>query len=597
MPEQLDTGLFNCSVPHYTSFRLHFDCNLETECRAGEDERGCPYTSAACGPGFIDAGKKCYRYVTVRKEITWDDAYQQCRSFGERLQDDELLCDLTCPQGCDCQGLAFDCNQMFSASAYPHLRYLDASTSGMTPDDLTSNVYLTFVGLRNLNVLRLAANPLTSLTNGGAKDLHANLHTLDLSLTDLDSYNGQILADFPNVTNLNMSHSALTTITVEGFKSTPGLEVLDVRQSPLEEFPHHLLQYLSSLHIVYASNFKLCCAATLPENFNPNNCHAPMDEVASCDDLLRSNAYRGFLWVMASMAIVGNAGSFAARIVQKEAAKTGFHVFVTNLSVADFLMGVYLTIIGVADQVYRGIYLWNDSLWKGSVACTMAGFLSLLSSEVSAFFICLITLDRFLVLRFPFSVRHFRKWSALVLSTVAWATGFALAIAPLLPMTSEWEFYSQTGICIPLPVTRKAFGGQSYAFGLMVVLNFVLFILIAIGQILIFLSVRKNTITSNQGNQDATIARRLTSIALSDFLCWFPIGLLGLLASKGTPISGEVNVAMVIFVVPLNSGLNPFLYTFNVIMEKRRKAAEGRLLQQLNRRPLNQVNDAGLPRK
>ncbi|KAK7503100.1 hypothetical protein BaRGS_00005726, partial [Batillaria attramentaria] len=85
MPEQLDTGLFNCSVPHYTSFRLHFDCNLETECRAGEDERGCPYTSAACGPGFIDAGKKCYRYVTVRKEITWDDAYQQCRSFGERL--------------------------------------------------------------------------------------------------------------------------------------------------------------------------------------------------------------------------------------------------------------------------------------------------------------------------------------------------------------------------------------------------------------------------------------------------------------------------------------------------------------------------------
>nr|KAG5700005.1 hypothetical protein BaRGS_001824 [Batillaria attramentaria] len=455
----------------------------------------------------------------------------------------------------------------------------------------------TFVGMKYLHELRLAANPLTSLTNGGAEGLHLYLLTLDLSLTDLDSYNGQILADFPHVTNLNMSHSALTTITVDGFNSTPGLEVLDVRQSPLEEFPQHLLRHLSSLHTVYASNFKLCCAATLPENFNPNNCHAPMDDIASCDDLLRSNAYRGFLWVMASMAIVGNAGSFAAWIVQKEAAKTGFQVFVTNLSVADFLMGVYLTIIGVADQVYRGIYLWNDSLWKGSVACKMAGFLSLLSSEVSAFFICLITLDRFLVLHFPFSVRHFRKWSALVVSTVAWATGFALAIAPLLPMTSKWEFYSQTGICIPLPVTRKAFGGQNYAFALMVVLNFVLFILIAIGQVLIFLSVRKNTITSNQDNQDATIARRLTSIALSDFLCWFPIGLLGLLASKGTPISGEVNVAMVIFVLPLNSALNPFLYTFNVIMEKRRKAAEARLLQQLNRRPLNQVNGAGLPRK
>nr|KAG5702544.1 hypothetical protein BaRGS_003704 [Batillaria attramentaria] len=316
-----------------------------------------------------------------------------------------------------------------------------------------------------------------------------------------------------------------------------------------------------------------------------------MDEIASCNDLLRSNAYRGFLWVIACMAIVGNAVSFSARIVQKEAAKTGFHAFVTNLSVADFLMGVYLTIIGVADQVYRGIYLWNDKMWKDSAACKMSGFLSLLSSEVSAFFICLITLDRFLVLRFPLSLLHFRKWSALVASTVAWATGFVLAIAPILPMMSEWEFYSQTGICIPLPVTRKVFGGQSYAFGLMVVFNFVLFILIVIGQVLIFLSVRKNTIASNRGNQDATIARRLTSIALSDFLCWFPIGLLGLLASKGTPISGEINVAMVIFVLPLNSALNPFLYTFNVIMEKRRKAAEARLLQQLK------VNDARLPHK
>nr|KAG5705764.1 hypothetical protein BaRGS_027423 [Batillaria attramentaria] len=105
------------------------------------------------------------------------------------------------------------------------------------------------------------------------------------------------------------------------------------------------------------------------------------------------------------------------------------------------------------------------------------------------------------------------------------------------------------------------------------------------GQVLIFTTVRKNSITkSNQDNQDATIARRLTTIVLSDFLCWFPIGLLGLLASTGTPISSEVNIGMAIFVLPCNSALNPFLYTFNVFMEKRRKAAEARLLQQLIRK-------------
>ena len=74
------------------------------------------------------------------------------------------------------------------------------------------------------------------------------------------------------------------------------------------------------------------------------------------------------------------------------------------------------------------------------------------------------------------------------------------------------------------------------------------------------------------------IARRLTTIVLSDFLCWFLIGLLGALASTGTPIPEKLNVAVAIFVMPFNSALNHFLYTFNVLMEKRRKAQEEYLI-------------------
>nr|KAG5702607.1 hypothetical protein BaRGS_027993 [Batillaria attramentaria] len=103
-----------------------------------------------------------------------------------------------------------------------------------------------------------------------------------------------------------------------------------------------------------------------------------------------------------------------------------------------------------------------------------------------------------------------------------------------------------------------------------------------IGQMFIYVSVRQNSLlTENAASRDAAIARRLTTIVVSDFLCWFPIGLLGLLASTGNPIPGEINVAMAIFVLPLNSALNPFLYTFNVIMEKRREAAEARMLEHL----------------
>nr|KAG5685806.1 hypothetical protein BaRGS_001218 [Batillaria attramentaria] len=246
-------------------------------------------------------------------------------------------------------------------------------------------------------------------------------------------------------------------------------------------------------------------------------------------------------------------------------------------------MGVYLAMIGVADSMYRGNYIWHEKTWTTGPACQLAGFLSLLSSEVSAFMICLITLDRFIVLRFPFTSVRFQKSSAILTCAITWLAGGFLAGLPLLPVTSHWEFYGQTGVCIPLPITRKEFAGWGYSFGVMIVFNFILFLFIACGQASIYWSICTNAmaIDTNKKSQDLTIARRLITVAVSDFLCWFPIGLLGLMAAMGVPIPGEVNVVVAIFVLPLNSALNPFLYTYNVLAEKRRKAYENQLLKLL----------------
>nr|KAG5700957.1 hypothetical protein BaRGS_034242 [Batillaria attramentaria] len=158
--------------------------------------------------------------------------------------------------------------------------------------------------------------------------------------------------------------------------------------------------------------------------------------------------------------------------------KSGFNVFVTNLCLADFLMGVYLFVIGTADQLFKG---------------------------------------------------------------------------------------------------------RDYSFGVMVVLNFVLFLLISVGQGFIYWSVRLNSMATEttRKSHDLTIARRLITVAVSDFLCWFPVGLLGLMSSAGIPVASEFSVFTAVIVLPLNSALNPFLYSYNVLAEKRRKAREARLLELL----------------
>ena len=84
-----------------------------------------------------------------------------------------------------------------------------------------------------------------------------------------------------------------------------------------------------------------------------------------------------------------------------------------------------------------------------------------------------------------------------------------------------------------------------------------------------------------RNSSEARVARRLITMAVSDFLCWFPIGLLGLLSSQGIPVPGEVNVGVAIFVLPLNSALNSCLYTLNLAIERRHRVLNDKLMRQL----------------
>ena len=53
-------------------------------------------------------------------------------------------------------------------------------------------------------------------------------------------------------------------------------------------------------------------------------------------------------------ALVGNSLALVYRLkFDTKRLKIAYGIFVTNLTIADFLMGVYLIIIAIADQMYR----------------------------------------------------------------------------------------------------------------------------------------------------------------------------------------------------------------------------------------------------
>ena len=266
--------------------------------------------------------------------------------------------------------------------ALPNLRSLDLSDNNLRAVRISN-----LKGLPRLLILFLSGNPIARLFADveSSEGSVAVLTHLDLSRVKLKTFDFTTVAAFPGLQILNLSRSGTDRLLEDRRKLVKRLRVLDVRGCPVTFFSTNVLRVQDDLQTVFSENYKLCCPAVLPAGFTDSRCQAPFNEISSCDDLPRSDVYRVALAAFSILALVGNVVSFVVRgFLEGRRAKSGFLVFVIHLCVADFLMGVYLAVVGVADRLYLGRYLSEDTAWRNSVACKVAGVLSLISNEVSA---------------------------------------------------------------------------------------------------------------------------------------------------------------------------------------------------------------------
>ena len=606
---------FRCPQPVYC-MPVFLRCNGVKDCPYGEDELSCQ--SVLC-PEYY----RCRASSVCLHPSHVCDGVPQCPQ-----QDDEWLCNASCPSVCQCQGLVYVCYEIFPASSYRNLKYLDGEGSGMTLAHVSNNSYLIYLNLavchidlwdevylrnlqrlhldsnqitaiyvksllplNNLKFLSLKGNPLAKFVQAAGRVHHQSLLSLDLSYTNLQQLHEEMFANLPSLEVLNLSFSSLTSINKGIFVHVPNLRYIDLEECEIKLFFEGMYAELNSLESIKAANYKLCCKELLPKMFNEKHCWAPQDEMSSCADLLKSNFHRIFFWLIVTFSVVGNASSLIlGRISQYGMQrKSGCSVFVTSLMFSDMLKGVYVGIVAVADQLYKGQYLWNENKWKSNMMCKVAGYLSFLSTEETIFMIFFITLDHFTMLCSPLCMFRFKRFSAIIAIGLAWLSGLFLAAVPLLTVFSHWRFYEHTGICTPPPLTMNSFTfkGQDYLYSVMIIFNFSLIAFVAIAQLSVCWS--KNVrlteaASSTSTSQNLLEVRLIFSVIVFECLCWFPICLLGLVTFNGTPIPEEFNVALAIFVLPLHSAVNPLLYTFNMIEEKQRQVKEARMLKFLRAR-------------
>ena len=91
-------------------------------------------------------------------------------------------------------------------------------------------------------------------------------------------------------------------------------------------------------------------------------------------------------------------------------------------------------------------------------------------------------------------------------------------------------------------------------------------------------AVRKSSRQSGRDrdmNEQIKLTVKVAAIVATDFMCWFPIIILGILVqTRVVTLPPSVYVWSVTFVLPLNSAINPYLYTISEIVMRYKKKKE-----------------------
>ncbi|XP_071002974.1 relaxin receptor 2-like [Oncorhynchus clarkii lewisi] len=436
----------------------------------------------------------------------------------------------------------------------PNLSWVDFEGNQV----LTIN-YSTLITCSQLTVLLLMNNRIHALPVRSFQTL-VLLEELDLSNNRIKELPKNTFKSLKSLVKLNISHNPLFHIYPGHFDDLTQLQSLGLEGIEIPNIQTKMFLPMGNLSHIYFKTFQYCSYAPHVRTCKPNT-----DGISSFEDLLANVVLRVSVWVMAFITCFGNLFVIGMRSLIR--AENNLHAAcIKVLCCADCLMGVYLFFVGVFDVKFRGEYNRNALLWMESVECRTIGFLAMLSSEVSVLLLTYLTVEKFLVIVFPFShLRPGKLQTAVVLLSI-WVLGFIIAVVPLMNEDLFGNYYGRNGVCFPLHSDRQEKPtAKGYSIGIFLGLNLAAFLVIVFSYSSMFYSIYKTGINAtdlrSRLHRDVAVANRFFFIVFSDALCWIPIFLVKILSLLQVEIPGTISSWVVIFILPINSALNPILYT------------------------------------
>ena len=512
--------------------------------------------------------------------------------------------------------------------------------------------------LKHLEILDLGKNQI-NLLDDNLFNKTKNLTYLTFDYNNLVQLTYTLFRGLSNLRYLSSDHNKVFHIHVEMFRDLINLQVLSLGDNRLEPLSFNLFQYTRKLRVLNLSDnklFNIPDISSLHELFYLNvknniltgitdetfssllkdtdlevsqheiyECYVS-DEVIctavddrspflTCKRLLSDRVLMVVMWLIGLNALWGNV--FVLSQKRNKIDQNKVQTFLLrNLAMSDLLMGVYMLLIASADIYFGEYFPMRTETWRYGFSCRIAGTISIVSSEASVFFVALISVDRFVCIKYHNSRWKLREKSSAVVAIVLWIVALILGIVPSTLVGKNYLFYDNSHVCICLPLSKlpiynkeeaekwievcsdgnicywkkpiqteyvSEVNGMIFESVMFLALNFICYLVVLVCYVEIIRTFYKSSKRAGRNpemNKQIRLTSRVLAIVLTDFACWFPIIFIGISVQVGVLVLPvDVFAWCVTFVLPINSAINPYLYTIAGVISERRKQKRANDLQ------------------
>ena len=370
------------------------------------------------------------------------------------------------------------------------------------------------------------------------------------------------------------------------------------------------------------------------DNSDENNCPTAATIFStifsSNTEMIANLGIKSAFWIMGILVMIGNSYVMITRIVflktqQKLDGISFQHFIILNISISDFIMGIYLITIASYDVSFSGFYGEVDGMWRSSLKCQVIGSLAVISSETSCFLMVVLTAFRLKnITQAVQSVNaSSRPWMICII--LAWLFSFFLGIAPMLPQTSQYflhsfsysspfqngtwystnleqfscrlsalsnktiqfthnkfqsvetfvagsfpndasvklfGYYGETSVCMPR--FYVAYGESSWEFTLAIMtLNFLSFVFIAVSYFIIYKHSTSSSadLGTNRPNNQASTMQKRIARIIATDFCCWIPICIMAFLRLGVEFSDIAYQISAVLLLPINSAMNPILFS------------------------------------